>query len=126
MSPEHHSIDYIEIPVKDLSLSKEFYSQAFGWRFQDYHPTYAGFLLSEKGREMGGLAVVENLEDFNSSPGKAAVPLVILFSTDLEASLESVKNAGGDIVEAIFSFPGGRRFHFKDPNGHTLAVWSET
>jgi predicted enzyme related to lactoylglutathione lyase len=112
----HHTIDYIEITVRDLSASKRFYASAFGWTFNDYGPQYAGIQGSE--REMGGLCLGET--------GPSGGPLVILFSNDLEATLEAVRTAGGSIVEQPFSFPGGRRFHFADPSGNVLAVWSSS
>jgi len=52
-------------------------------------------------------------------------PLAILYSDNLEASEQKVRSAGGKIVKPIFSFPGGRRFHFTDPSGNELAVWSD-
>lgn len=112
---QHHAIDYIEIPVTDLAAAKRFYGQAFGWTFNDYGPEYAG--LVSGGREQGGLRPVDEV----STGG----PLVILFSRDLDASLESVRRAGGRITTEPFEFPGGRRFHFADPSGNELAVWAE-
>ena len=112
---EHHSIDYIEFTVTDLAEAKRFYGAAFGWEFNDYGPDYAGIQKSEG--EAGGLR-----QDANVQRGG---PLVILFSKDLDASLGKVREAGGNIVKEPFSFPGGRRFHFEDPSGNELAVWSE-
>lgn len=110
----HHTIDYIEISARDLPAAKVFYAAAFGWTFTDYGPTYAGIV--GEGREMGGLAEGE--------PTGRGGCLVVLYSEDLEASLEAVRSAGGTIVKEIFSFPGGRRFHFADPSGNELAVWT--
>lgn len=115
MSHEHHAIDYIEISVTDLEASKRFYAEAFGWRFNDYGPGYAGIV--GKDREMGGLAVVEEV--------LGGGPLVVLFSSDLDATVAAVKGAGGHLVKEPFAFPGGRRFHFADPSGNELAVWAE-
>ena len=108
-------LDYIELPAVGATLdrAKAFYSQAFGWAFTDYGPTYAAF---NEGLDGGFQA------DASESP---AAPLPILYSEDLEASLEAVTAAGGTIVKPIFAFPGGRRFHFRDPAGNELAVWSE-
>ena len=112
----HHGIDYIELTVTDLVASKRFYSAAFGWEFTDYGPTYCGIKGAD--REVGG---------FFEDPGQVRPggPLVVLYSRDLEASHASVCAAGGEIVKPIFGFPGGRRFHFADPSGHVLAVYSE-
>ena len=110
----HHVIDYIEITVRDLAVAKAFYGAAFGWRFTDYAPVYAGIQGPE--REVGGLAQGE--------PRGPGGPLVILYSDDLEASVAAVEAAGGTITEAPFAFPGGRRFHFTDPSHNELAVWS--
>lgn len=111
---EDGKIDYIELPGGELARSKQFYADAFGWRFVDYGPTYAAF--EDAGLD-GGLQ-----GDAASAPAK---PLVILFARDLEAALAKVEAAGGTITAPIFSFPGGRRFHFRDPAGNELAVWSE-
>jgi uncharacterized protein len=111
----HHSIDYIELAVTDVAEAKRFYGAAFGWRFNDYGDDYAG--IQGEGREVGGFR--------QDAKVKAGGPLVVLFSQDLEDTLARVKKAGGRIAKEPFSFPGGRRFHFKDPSGNELAVWSE-
>jgi uncharacterized protein len=106
-------LDYLEMWSDGAPLGevKAFYSEAFGWSFTDYGPSYAAF---NEGLDGG----------FDTSDGKAP-PLPVLFSEDLERSLEAVLNAGGKIVKPIFAFPGGRRFHFTDPAGNELAVWAE-
>lgn len=114
-SHRHHAIDYVELPVTDLPAAKRFYEEAFGWRFNDYGPTYAG--IAGDGKEVGGLALTDTV--------RRGGPLVILFSTDLAASLAAVREAGGTITTEPFDFPGGRRFHFTDPSGNELAVWAE-
>jgi predicted enzyme related to lactoylglutathione lyase len=112
---EDGKIDYIEFPGADLPATKGFYEQAFGWTFTDYGPSYAAF---DNGGVDGGI---------NAYPeDRAAAPLVILFTTDLEAMEAKVKAAGGTITRPIFDFPGGRRFHFRDPSGNELGVFSET
>lgn len=111
----HHGIDYIEFSVTDLNKAKTFYSSAFGWKFNDYGPDYAG-IQKEEG-EVGGLRA-------DSKVHKGG-PLVILYSNDLEDSLTKVTEAGGKITKMPFVFPGGRRFQFTDPSGNELAVWSE-
>lgn len=115
----HHTIDYIEIPVTDVSRAKEFYGAAFGWTFTDYGPGYAG-IVGPAGTpgEVGGLAQTDVV------PGNAG-PLVILYSDDIEASVAAVEGAGGTVTEGPFEFPGGRRFHFTDPAGNRLGVWSQ-
>ena len=106
-------IDYVEFPGGDLAPLKRFYGQAFGWTFTDYGPTYA--------------AISEGLDGgFQADAAEApATPLVILYAHDLEAMEAKVRAAGGAIARPIFAFPGGRRFHFTDPGGNELAVWSE-
>lgn len=108
-------IDYIELNVKDVEAAKRFYGEAFGWEFTDYGPTYCEF---RDGRMTGGFNAEREV-----TPGG---PLVILYSIDLEAAEAAVQGAGGKIVEPIYSFPGGRRFHFSDPSGNVLAIWSDT
>jgi uncharacterized protein len=111
----HHAIDYIEIAVTDVAEAKRFYGAAFGWAFNDYGPGYAG--IQGPGREVGGLR-----QDADVRPGG---PLVVLYSRALDDTVAAVKKAGGGIVKEPFTFPGGRRFHFSDPSGNELAVWSE-
>ena len=114
----HHAIDYIELTASDLAAAKTFYGAAFGWTFTDYGPEYAGIV--GEGREQGGIR-----ED-KGYRGVRGGPLVILFSSALDETVKAVTNAGGAIVTPPFEFPGGRRFHFTDPSGNELAVWSET
>ncbi len=111
----HHSIDYIEFSVTDMDASKRFYEEAFGWQFNDYGPDYAG--IQKPGGEAGGFRLEPEV-----APGG---PLVILYSNGLDATLDRVRAAGGRITAEPFAFPGGRRFHFLDPSGNELAVWSE-
>ena len=106
-------IDNIEFNVADIARSKAFYGQAFGWSFTDYGPAYAAF---DQGLE-GGF-------DTGSAPHDVP-PLVVLYARDLEAMLDRVTAAGGEITAPIYAFPGGRRFHFQDPAGTAMAVWSE-
>ena len=113
--PTPHAIDYVEISVLDLAAAKAFYAAAVGWAFTDYGPAYAGIQRAD-GREQGGLEEVAEV--------RTGGPLVVLASDDLEASLAQVQAAGGEIVQPIFAFPGGRRFHFADPSGTVLAVAS--
>ena len=113
----HHGIDYVELTVTDMAAAKTFYAAAFGWTFSDYGPDYAG--IAHGGREIGGLCTGA------SADRGASGPLVILYSRDLDATNAAVRAAGGSIVKDTFAFPGGRRFHFADPSGNELAVWSE-
>ena len=111
-----HGIDYVEFTVRDLVAAKRFYGAAFGWTFTDYGPDYAGIKVGEG--EQGGLRRSDEVQPGGGSLG-------VLYSGDLERSLAAVKSAGGKIVQEPFEFPGGRRFHFEDPDGNELAVWSE-
>ncbi|QJB30927.1 VOC family protein [Chitinophaga oryzae] len=109
---KHEQVQYLEFLSENLERTKDFYSKSFGWKFTDYGPDYTAF---EGDYVDGGFTT--------GKPVKGTV-LVILYSDDLEATQQKVKAAGGKIVQDIFSFPGGRRFHFSDPNGYELAVWA--
>src|SRR2546430_17131394 len=98
-------IDYIELPASDIPATKRFYEQVFGWKFTDYGPSYTSF---EDGRLTGGFST--------ERPVAHGGPLVILFAVDLDDAERRVRDAGGRIVTPTFSFPGGRRFHFADPD----------
>jgi uncharacterized protein len=115
----HHAIDYVELAVTDLERAKRFYGEAFGWQFNDYGPEYAG-IQSPEGptAEVGGLRAAQEVRTGGGV-------LVLLYSADLDRSVEAVKNAGGQVVNGPYGFPGGRRFHFTDPSGNELGVWAE-
>ena len=106
-------IDYVELPSATAhELTRAFYARAFGWVFADYGPDYA--------------ATTEGIVDvgLNGQPEEAlSAPLPVVRVDDLEAAFDAVGKAGGVIAKPIFSFPGGRRFHFIDPGGNELAVW---
>ena len=106
-------IDYLEFSIENLGPSRAFFAKAFGWEFTEYGPEYLAF--NNAGIE-GGLGKPDE---------EVRPPLVILKSDDLEAAQKQVEDAGGKIVRDIFSFPGGRRFHFIEPGGNEMAVWSE-
>lgn len=107
-------IDYIEFNVADMARSKAFYGKAFHWTFTDYGPNYCEF---SDGRMKDGFAA--------SGPVTPGGPLVVLYGSDLMDCMDRIEAAGGNIVKPIFDFPGGRRFHFTDPDGYELAVWTE-
>jgi predicted enzyme related to lactoylglutathione lyase len=116
-STNDRRIDYIEFSVGDIARSRDFYGNAFGWSFKDHGPSYCEF---GDGRLTGGFALAGK-----GAAARGGGPLVILFADDLEAIERRVEKAGAKIVKPIFSFPGGRRFHFADPDGYELAVWSD-
>jgi predicted enzyme related to lactoylglutathione lyase len=107
------TIDYIEFPATDLTATKTFYEKVFGWEFVDYGPEYTSF---KDGRLAGGFK--------KGHPAREGA-LIVIYVEDLPAAEQRVKAAGGKITTETFSFPGGSRFHFTDPNGNELAVWHE-
>jgi predicted enzyme related to lactoylglutathione lyase len=106
-------VDYIEFKATDIAATKQFYTAVFGWKFVDYGPQYVSF---EDGRIAGG---------FSQGQVAPAGTLVVIYVNDLAAAERRVKEAGGKITRETFTFPGGSRFHFSDPNGNVLAVWHE-
>jgi len=115
---ENESISYIEFPTRDIALTKKFFSTVFSWAFEDYGPEYtvvtnaginAGFYKSEQRSLVAGGSV-----------------LIVIYCGELRQMQQKIKQAGGAIVKPTFSFPGGCRFHFSDPNGNEYAVWSES
>lgn len=113
-SQHDRRIDYVEFAATNIADTKTFYSDGFGWKFTDYGPDYTSFT---DGRLTGGFT--------NETEVIAGGPLIILYATDLETTKTTVEKNGGRITKDIFTFPGGRRFHFHDPNGNELAVWSD-
>lgn len=114
---DHEKINYLEFPASDFAATKQFFAAVFGWGFIDYGPEYMAF--SNAGVDGGFYA-----SDKASVASKGAA-LVVFYSADLEQTQAKVEKAGGDISTPIFAFPGGRRFHFIDPNGNEFAVWGD-
>ena len=114
---QHEKMNYVEFPAKDLAGTKAFFESVFGWSFTDYGPDYTAF-------EGQGLDGGFFQSDLASSTEKGAA-LIVFYSDQLEATLAKVEKAGGSIIKPIFSFPGGRRFHFMEPSGNEFAVWGE-
>ncbi len=113
----HEKINYVEFPARDLTATRAFFSKVFGWHFTDYGPEYSAF--SGAGLD-GGFYAAELAAA--TATGSA---LIVLYSENLELTLEKVEAGGGKIVRPTFSFPGGRRFHFCEPSGNEFAVWSD-
>jgi uncharacterized protein len=113
----HEKINYVEYPSRNITETKRFFERTFGWSFEDYGPDYAAF--SDQGLDGGFFS-----SDL-AARTETGSALVVLYSDDLESTLGKVEAAGGNVIKPIFSFPGGRRFHFIEPGGNELAVWSE-
>lgn len=114
---QHEKLNYVEFPANDLEKTKDFFTKAFAWDFVDYGPEYTAF--SNEGLD-GGLFKSEKVS--LTENGSA---LLVFYSDNLEATQTKVESAGGKISLDIFSFPGGRRFHFLEPSGNEFAVWGE-
>ncbi|WMS87355.1 VOC family protein [Pleionea litopenaei] len=115
--PRNESINYLEIPSSDLTLTKAFFSAVFNWKFTDYGPEYCAFESSEI---EGGFFYSEK-----SSQQQGGSVLIVFYSDELLLTQEKVVSSGGTLFKEIFEFPGGRRFHFFDPTGNEFAVWSD-
>ena len=113
---EHEKINYVEFPARNLSATKAFFQSVFGWSFVDYGPDYTAF--SGQGLDGGFFK-----SDLAASTAMGSA-LIVFYSDRLEETQSKVEKAGGRIVKPIFSFPGGRRFHFTEPSGNEFAVWS--
>jgi len=115
--PQNGKINYVELPAKDLSEIKEFFTEVFDWSFEDFGPEYCAF--SNAGLDGGFYQ-----SDLVSSTKNGAA-LIVFYTQELTLMEDKIKKAGGIIIKAIFSFPGGKRFHFSDPNGNEYAIWSD-
>ena len=114
----HEKINYIELPAKDLGIAKDFFSRLFNWQFTDYGEEYTAF--TNAGLK-GGFFRAEL-----SSVASKGSALIVLYSDDLDSTLAKIEaETNAAISQPIFHFPGGRRFHFIDPNGNEFAVWSD-
>jgi predicted enzyme related to lactoylglutathione lyase len=117
MDSRHNTIDYIEIGAKnagDFAKSKAFFETAFGWSYQQHGDAYCDTRSSGVGSGING-----------ESDHRTLQPLAVIYVEDLEAAQAKVTEAGGIVTRPIFAFPGGRRFHFAEPAGNELAVWSD-
>ncbi|RDH85810.1 MAG: glyoxalase [endosymbiont of Escarpia spicata] len=115
---KHEKINYVEFPAKNIEATKQFFATAFNWSFVDYGPEYTAF--SDEGIDGGFFK-----SDLSSSTENGSA-LVVFYSNDIEKTQTKIQEAGGTVVKPVFSFPGGRRFHFCDPSGNEYAVWSDT
>lgn len=113
----HKKLNYVEFPAKNLPATKLFFEQAFQWSFEDYGPEYTAF--SKEGLD-GGFYQSEHKS--NTSQGAA---LLVFYSKEIEQTQVDIVDAGGIIVQDLFDFPGGRRFHFTEPSGNEFAVWTD-
>ena len=116
MNQVENTIDYIEFPLSDVDATKAFYSKVFGWEFQDWGPDYLSF--SGAGVD-GGF----NRELESAAEGVGA--MIVLYSDKLEEKIAAIGDAGGRVSKQTYSFPGGERFHFIDPNGNEVLVWRQ-
>ncbi len=114
---ENGKINYVEFPVKNFNATKKFFAQVFGWEFEDYGPDYCAF--SNAGID-GGFYKANTFASVEDGS-----VLVVIYSLQIEQVQDAIKDAGGQICKPIFSFPGGRRFHFIEPSGNEMAVWSD-
>ena len=114
---EHEKINYLEIPASDLTAVKSFFTAVFGWSFTDYGPEYSAF--ANAGIDGGFYLSGQPATTDNGSV------LIVFYSNSLEETQASIEQAGGRVLKPVFSFPGGRRFHFADPVGNEYAVWSD-
>ena len=107
-------VDYVEFGATDIERTRRFYERVFGWRFEDYGPDYTSF---QDGRLSGGFT--------RDAPVRPANPLVVIYATRLAEVEAKIRSEGGQVVRPTYEFPGGRRFHFTDPSGNELAVWTD-
>ncbi|MEL7358823.1 MAG: VOC family protein [Cyanobacteria bacterium J06560_6] len=114
----HQKIDYVEFPTTDIAATKAFFTEVFGWTFEDFGEEYTAFY--DEGLNGGFFQ-----SDLTVSTDKGSA-LVVFYSDILETTQAKIKQAGGTINKPIFSFPGGRRFHFISPSGNEFAVWADS
>ena len=112
-----NTIDYVEVPSRNLAATKKFFAAIFGWSFVDYGPDYASF---DDGRMAGGFFTSDKTAGVD-----AGAPLVVFYQPELEKTRAKIVDLGGEITKEIFEFPGGHRFHFREPGGGEFAVWSD-
>ena len=115
----HHKINYVEFASVDMAATRAFFSATFGWQFE----AYGSYLAFHGAGVDGGIHPADPVDPASRSDTGGA--LIVFYSLDLAASERLVKQHGAAIVRAVFSFPGGRRFHFTEPAGNEFAIWSD-
>jgi len=113
----NEKINYLEFPARDIEKTKAFFTKAFNWSFTDFGPDYTAF--NNEGINGGFFK-----SDLSCSTSNGSV-LTVFYSTDIYATQSKIEKSGGVIIKSVYSFPGGRRFHFTDPNDNEYAVWSD-
>lgn len=114
---KNNQVSLIEFPAnspEELKAVTHFYSAAFGWEYKDWGGVYSD--TSDSGVTTGVIATEQ---------GRPTMPLAVVYASDLDKKQEAIREAGGKVTLDTYEFPGGRRFHFMDPAGNELAVWSE-
>ncbi|GIC77521.1 VOC family protein [Moritella sp. F3] len=114
---EHEKLNYVEFSASDIPATKAFFTACFGWSFEDFGSEYSAF----SGAGLNG-GFFKSAQSSLTSNGAA---LLVFYSNNIEATLLKVEQSGGEIIKPIFTFPGGRRFHFLEPSGNEFAVWSD-
>ncbi|HET9810944.1 MAG TPA: VOC family protein [Sphingomicrobium sp.] len=112
MAMKDPRLDYVELPAASLDKAVGFYQEAFGWTLTKFGPSYAATTTGDTDIGLQG--------DKSDAP---EAPLPVIQVDDVAAAASAVEAAGGDIIRPVYTFPGGRRFHFRDPAGNELAVW---
>ena len=115
---KHEKLNYVEFPSCNLEATKQFFNAVFAWEFVDYGPEYTAFT----GEGVDGGFFQSELSNKTNNGGA----LLVFYSADIVATQEKIEANKGTIVEPIFDFPGGCRFHFTEPSGNEFAVWSES
>ena len=107
-------IDYVEFPSTNRAVTSAFFQAAFGWGITSYGPDYDG--INNAGID-GGI---------DQSADKVIATMAVVRTADLDDAERRVRAAGGTITRPQFDFPGGRRFHFREPGGNEMAVYVAT
>ena len=108
-----YEIDYVEFPSTDNHASRRFFADAFGWQHVSFSPSYY---------EIRGAGLLAGIEAGEAV--KTAAPLAVIRADDFETAKREVIAAGGAITLELFEYPGGKRFHFREPGGVELGVWT--
>lgn len=107
-------IDYIEFPSDDRAATSAFFQAAFGWGIVSYGPDYDG--IADAGID-GGI---------DQADQRVSATMAIIRTGDLDDAEGRIIAAGGVVTRAQYDFPGGRRFHFREPGGNEMAVYVPT
>ena len=119
------TICHIEIPTTDLTLSKTFYEDVFGWTVQVLDDgAYALWMVPKDDGE--GYSASGGFEPGYDPVSETKGVVLYLECAEVTAQLATIEAAGGKSVKEKTKISDEHGFIglFHDPSGNLMGVWS--